>query len=880
MANKKVLILSLGRGNEKDVNFKYASASETEKEEHLKQIIISKESAYKTANYVFENETEAETNVFIATSLLKKEKPDIVFVIGTPGSSWTSFYVNHKKSEDENLFSKVKLFFGKNDSSIDKQYELLRSVWDVEESNTNDAKGCEPLMQNVIEGLKDDFGVEKIKAIVLPTGKNKEELEWIYSHLNEMITSELNDDCTYDVAFDITHSFRSIPFYNYAILNYLKQVTDVNLNINKIYYGAFEAKYRLEDGKLVTPIVELDKVTNIMNLTNAVSSFNETGSIKGLIDLLKKIENKNDGMIDILFKLEWAIESNNGDAVYDCFVNMVKFINENNSDEINEYTDILNALKNALSIPYYGGKSLFDIKETNNPIEYSNNQLVLAKWYLSKHRYSQALCVACENFRSYLACLYGDDKVEYIKDENHRKNALDNFKRAIKYGNDIENVVFYKKILRFYDKAYKLRNASAHNLKEGKSTDNGDDVKNLDTINDYCVLLEQFANEMNNYKTLTNLTSICSKKYKAEEKDLVYLYLFSELTKPKKEFIKNRLKSNYIYVLPKELQVYLKDKTALEDKRIFDIGKYIQESFDIKKIQIFIDSNINKTTTERLCQLFDYLEIKNINSIADDVIQNRPFPKLLFEYKGTVYDDYEPKFKGLKPIKIDNNNLSVDTIKENEKLDSNLLLEANTLEDNSGVNDSLIVENVSNVDKEETSDSVKKESTSKVETKTSFQKKSTNINQIKSILGNKSINIDKKIDVIKNEAPRIIFENVKTNIPEKNHIDAIRLLINDLGFTDKRIIDCVHKDKLPRINIDYTLVIKTNPNNQKLENLIETTYGTIEGVKNVDDLKSFIKMIVYYWLIINEKDKREADNKMMNNYIRVFKNQIILMEGR
>lgn len=864
MANKKVLILSLGRGNEKDKDFKYAKASEQEKEKHLRQNIVNKESAYQTANYVFENETEAESNVFIATSLLKKEKPDIVFIVGTPGSSWTSFYVNHKKIEDEDLFSKVKSFFGKNDSSIDKQYELLRPVWDVEESNNSDAKSCEPLIQSVIEELKDDFGVEKIKAIVLPTGKNEEELEWTYSHLNEMIKSELNDDCTYDVAFDITHSFRSIPFYNYAILNYLKQVTEVKLNINKIYYGAFEAKYRLEDGKLVTPIVELDKVTNIMNLTNAVSSFNETGSVKGLINLLEKLDNKNDDMIDILSKLEWAIESNNGDAVYDGFVNMVKFINENSSQEVNEYTDILNALKNALSIPYYGGKSLFDIKETNNPIEYSNNQLVLAKWYLSKHRYSQALCVSCENFRSYLACLYGNDTVEYIKDENYRRNALDNFKRLINNGEYFDNIGFYKQLVNSYDIVYDLRNTSAHNLKNGKIDVNNNDVNYLKDIDNYYVLLEKFASMMNNATTYDYLKDRCLNNKKRsggnnKEGDTKYLYLYKNANEKKINKIKTRYSKN-VYILPYELHEIIKKDNSVENKEIFKIGKYIDSVFDTKHLHVLIDKDVYKQIKMCLYQMVNYLGINTVNSISPNYSVDKPeIPKFIFKYCDEDYENYDYVYPSTDLKLIDEyKQVSKKPVIKNIP---NEPMVAESLESK----DILPPIQKENPLKKEKPVLPICENKNRTKTNLRFEIQTLDdmdINEIIGKLESPRESFISKLDIIKNETPSIVFSKITTNIPSGELKGVIIEILTKLNMHDKTIFD-FSSEILP---MDYTkLLKKVTDNNGNIKYQIKVNKYLMNGSNA--KLRQFLYSISLYWLIVQEINNDDMDDEKVNGFI-------------
>ena len=647
---KKVLILSLGNGGgSNEVKCDISNPDSEENEKKLKKIIEEKANVYHKTNYKYGNDVLYIDQVFIADSLIKRFEAEIVFVVGTPGSAWTSFFVNHKiiaNKEEKSCF--------------DEQKNIIKDIWHAEGKWANESDLDEKdvaKVKNAIALLKDDLNVEKISAIVLPNGKNDKELSEIYSLINEEIKSELNEkDVSYDVAFDITHSFRSIPFYNYAVLNYLKQVTDIDVNISKIYYGCFELKYKntsnldSNNNSFITPVFELDRITRIMNLTNAVSSFNECGSIKSIVSLLENLENKDEKMIEILNELEWTIESNNGDAVYGCFVKMIAYISENKNNCNNEYTDILNALEIALSIPVYGSKSLFDIKDTQDPIEYANNQLMLAKWYKSKHRYSQALCVACEAYRSYLACIYGDGTVEYIKKEGNRKNAKDNFKRAIQYAIDMNNNLSSLKIcnslIDTYRKAYDLRNSSAHNLKKNIISVNLDDKNN---INLFFEDLENFANIINSEIDLNNIRNVCCSKTTLQTSES-YLFVFKRKSENKIKDLKDKINVEP-NILPKELQFYFSDGRNIEDEKIFEIGKYIESVFDLKTLNILINEDVNKDAVIKLCQLFDCLGIKADKvKIVDNNLRftKRDFPKLLFDPVSTPYDEYDNRYFNLK----------------------------------------------------------------------------------------------------------------------------------------------------------------------------------------------------------------------------------------
>lgn len=74
---------------------------------------------------------------------------------------------------------------------------------------------------------------KKLHIILTRYGINQKELEENYVILSE-IEKSLSNRYSYEVAMDITHSFRSLPFYNLVILNYISSISDIEINISNI----------------------------------------------------------------------------------------------------------------------------------------------------------------------------------------------------------------------------------------------------------------------------------------------------------------------------------------------------------------------------------------------------------------------------------------------------------------------------------------------------------------------------------------------------------------------------------------------------------------------------------------------------------------------
>jgi CRISPR-associated Csx2 family protein len=115
--------------------------------------------------------------------------------------------------------------------------------------------------------------------IFVPEGRTETEIWTIFEEVFNQIN---NDD---EVIFDITHSFRSLPMLAIVILNYAKVLK--NIEINGVYYGAFEALDAVGNAS----IFNLMSLVQLFEWTNATSNFLKYGDAEGISKLsMKKID--------------------------------------------------------------------------------------------------------------------------------------------------------------------------------------------------------------------------------------------------------------------------------------------------------------------------------------------------------------------------------------------------------------------------------------------------------------------------------------------------------------------------------------------------------------------------------------------------------------
>ncbi len=124
------------------------------------------------------------------------------------------------------------------------------------------------------EALQSRLG-EKVTPVYIPTGHSESELWQIFNALTSVVHS--NDT----VIFDITNSFRSLPFLTFLAAAYLRTAQQVK--VEAVLYGAFEARDQTTDR---TPVFDLTPFVTLLDWITATNQFIYTGEGHYLAHLL------------------------------------------------------------------------------------------------------------------------------------------------------------------------------------------------------------------------------------------------------------------------------------------------------------------------------------------------------------------------------------------------------------------------------------------------------------------------------------------------------------------------------------------------------------------------------------------------------------------
>ena len=119
----------------------------------------------------------------------------------------------------------------------------------------------------------------EIREVHIPDGKSEQELWQIFQCLADAV--EPKDE----LAFDITHAFRSLPLLTLLAMAYLKQVKEVQ--IRHLLYGAYEARENE-----IAPVFDLTPFAELLDWLTAAKMFITTGNASELAQLLEQIQNE------------------------------------------------------------------------------------------------------------------------------------------------------------------------------------------------------------------------------------------------------------------------------------------------------------------------------------------------------------------------------------------------------------------------------------------------------------------------------------------------------------------------------------------------------------------------------------------------------------
>ena len=140
---------------------------------------------------------------------------------------------------------------------------------------------------NKLESILKKYNITP-ELVMIPEGKTSDELWDIFEKVSETIDEAAkkleSPSDTLNVNIDITHSLRNIPMQIVVAMNYLTLFN--NINLEGIYYGAFELGETKIDDKLFENKGILNKLYNLDNIDN------------NILDKLKSANSRDDLDID------------------------------------------------------------------------------------------------------------------------------------------------------------------------------------------------------------------------------------------------------------------------------------------------------------------------------------------------------------------------------------------------------------------------------------------------------------------------------------------------------------------------------------------------------------------------------------------------------
>ncbi|MCI5596740.1 MAG: TIGR02221 family CRISPR-associated protein [Lachnospiraceae bacterium] len=179
------------------------------------------------------------------------------------------------------------------------KYDDSHVVWQ-DSSITVNKEEKEQLLSEVI-GTSLGIPALEVRIAVTGYGVNTDELNDNFDILRETMGKVIDHAKSvnqFEVYFDISNGFRSIPIYIYTMINYLVRVREEEFTLH-MYYGMFEAKKKYYD---VAPLVDLSHINELMEWINAANTFMRYGNAS----MIKEVFEQKYNSLPKEEKPEWS----------------------------------------------------------------------------------------------------------------------------------------------------------------------------------------------------------------------------------------------------------------------------------------------------------------------------------------------------------------------------------------------------------------------------------------------------------------------------------------------------------------------------------------------------------------------------------------------
>jgi CRISPR-associated protein, TM1812 family len=523
---------------------------------------------------------------------------DKTIIIGTTGSMWDNLYdIYWKKFKQDKI----------------KDEKFKQSLIDVQVTSNRET----PIDKINIDRFNQEF-IGKVKGIVIKYGVSSKEISRNFD-LIVKLQEEFNDTDEYEVFLDITHSFRSMAFWMFLIMNYLTDVSNKNIKIAGITYGMFEAK---KDN--ITPIVILKPFLEILNWIKGASELKQYGNS---YYILEKSDNNSlaKSIKDELRNFSNTMNMNYINSLLESIKNLKKLDTKNELDKINGPAKhiIPNILKEFIKD--------FDLKEDDDNKRSYLLQATLAKWHCKQKRYAMSAINISEAIVTFVLLTLNIDskklKGKFDPDNDGQKWLKEIYKRY-KDRTDLskEEMQIYKYGELFVE-VTRIRKEVAHSL--GKQPDIIGDINKLEDYSNNIVdmlknedIIKRFENKLHILENLqiknSNKNSVTQTVGEKKENSILLLSTKELSAEELKELKRDWQIDNMISLSEDELKLWKKASSEAD----FQVFKNIIDQYLINGNYILIHGNLKSIT-----KIKGYANTKGIISLCflDPYSENKTF---------------------------------------------------------------------------------------------------------------------------------------------------------------------------------------------------------------------------------------------------------------
>lgn len=433
-------------------------------------------SSYQKTSYSFQKGEDSFKTSFLFEAILNhhqeiQQKIDQLVLVGTVHSGWEKllqYYMDEKPQKNQ----------AEMQSYCQKLQELSKTVGylsSIDELNIFQSYLHE--LELYLQQILDGSGKLKVNIILLQYGLSEEESAYNYAKLCSSIEALIPEHQKHELLLDITHSFRSLPIYQFLIINYFIRISSRNVWVSNVYYGMFELTR--EAALTYTPVINMNYLITTMDWINGINELKSYGSV---YDIMNNLE-ENSNIAQWLEVFEWATNTNNYNL-------LTRSIDElaNISLQNQEYSAIA---VDALKTISQSLQNLFGTRSKSHGI--AQIQLCLSEWFFKQRRYGLAIIAIQECVKSYMADIIREQHGSKELKEEDRGNLGISYLRQLSIKNPDAKILYQN-----YLDGKDMRNTMAHNL---RSTDiqEMDSTAIIKTINSQKNMLEKYIHVVKRY---------------------------------------------------------------------------------------------------------------------------------------------------------------------------------------------------------------------------------------------------------------------------------------------------------------------------------------------------------------------------------------------